>query len=457
MPPLRPASAADPAEARAFLDARPETAWIEVFVTDLCGVARGKRLRRHELAALYRGGRPLPGSLLGLDITGRDVEEAGLLWETGDADLLCWPLPGRLQPKPWGGPDQAQVLGSLHGRDGGPADGDPRQVLARVLERFRPLGLTPVVAVELEFYLFEAASAAAGRPQPPGGLPEDPQPCHLADLDCLEPFLADLYAGAEAMGLPLGALLSEAGPGQLEAVLLHRDDALRAADEAVLYKRLVKGTARRHGLVASFMAKPYAELPGNGMHLHLSLADAAGRNAFAFDGAAPPPLLLQALGGLKACMPASVALLAPNANSYRRFALRSYAPASADWGLDNRSLALRVTAGPAESRHIEHRLAGADANPYLGLAALLAGALHGIGTELDPGPPVEGDGYRLAAGRPLPNDWAAALRALRADEVLAGFLGARSLEIFLAIKQTERERFEAVPTERDLAWYLRDA
>jgi len=447
----------DPAEAAAFLDAHPEVQWIEVFVTDFCGVPRGKRLRRHELEAAFRNGRPLPGSLLGLDITGRDVEEAGLLWETGDADALGWPVPGRLLAKPWGDRGQAQAILTMKLRDGRPADGDPRQVLARAVERFADLGLTPVVAVELEFYLFDRDSVAALRPRPPKGLSMAPQPCALTDLDRLEGFVAALYAGAEALGLPLGALISEAGPGQLEAVLRHRADALRAADEAVLYKRLVKGVAADHGLVASFMAKPYAELPGNGMHLHLSLADAEGRNQFAFADSEPPAALRHALGGLKALMPASLALLAPNANSYRRFAAGSYAPLTADWGLDNRSLALRVTAGAPETRHIEHRLAGADANPYLSLAALLIGALHGLEGALDPGAPVSGDGYRRATGSRLPADWASALRALEASDALVEGLGRRSLEIYGTIKRVERARFEAVPTERDHAWYLADA
>ncbi len=154
-----------PAEAETFLAAHPEVEAFHCFLTDLSGVQRGKVLRREELAKAFQDGRPLPGSILGLDITGADVEETGLVWEDGDADRVCWPVPGSLRPMPWGEVPSAQFILTMHEADGGGSPGDPRHVLARVIERFQPLGLTPVAAVELEFYLMDRESAQAGRPR----------------------------------------------------------------------------------------------------------------------------------------------------------------------------------------------------------------------------------------------------------------------------------------------------
>ena len=451
----------DAREATKYLAAHPEVRAIHACLTDLSGVARGKVLRPVELERAFTEGRPLPGSILGLDITGADVEETGLVWDDGDADRLCWPVPGTLVPQPWAAEPSAQFLITMHEADGAGSPGDPRHALARVIERFKPLGLTPVAAVELEFYLLDPAVLESGRPQPPvtagGARPSQLQAYLLQDLEDFAPFLDDLYRGGEAMGLPLRTLISEYAPGQLEVVLQHRADALRAADEAVLYKRLVKGTAQKHGFVASFMAKPYAALSGCGMHLHVSLADAEAGNVFADAAPEGGPLLRQAIGGLKATMAECMAIFAPGANSYRRFRANSYAPMAPTWGVNNRTVSLRVPAGPAETRHVEHRVAGADANPYVGLAAVLAGMHRGIVERLDPGPPVSGNGYAQRSESTLPRNWYAAIEAAAQSSFLADYLGPRTMEIYLAIKRAELDRFMSQPGPLDFAWYLRQA
>jgi glutamine synthetase len=446
-------------EAEAFLAKHPSTQAFALVFTDLCGVQRGKLLRRDEVLAAYRNGRFLPISIMSVDITGRDVEETGLIWETGDADQVAWPVAGTLVPVPWAAEESAQFLVSIRDGDGRPCIAEPRNVLARVVERFAALDLTPVAAIELEFYLMDRAAALAGRPQPPRGLVNEARPRHfhaylLQDLDDFAPFFRDLYAMAEAQGLPVKTLISEYSPGQVEITLLHRADALRACDEAILFKRLVKALADRHGMIASFMAKPYAQYSGSGMHVHTSLTSRDGGNAFAAEEPAANPLLLHAVGGLKATMAEGLAIFAPNANSYRRFRKRSYAPVAPNWGVNNRTVSIRIPAGPPAQRHIEHRPAGADANPYLVLAAVLAGMHHGIAARLDPGAPAEGNAY-LQPAPAMPTNWFAAIEALRASTVLRDYLGERLVDIFCTIKEAEADRFFAEPQRQDFDWYLR--
>ena len=459
----RAAAIADPAEARAFLDANPEIRFVEVIFTAMSGVPRGKRLRRHELLAIYENGRFLPGSVLVCDVTGRDVESTGLVWEDGDADRVAWPAPGTLVRAPWLGDDTAQVLTSMYELDRTPNDLDPRHVLARVIERFAADGLTPVVACELEFYLLEGARQAGAPPRlaAPDGHPAPTQ--HgvygLRELEDFAPFLRELWDTADVQGVPLEAAISEYAPGQLELTLHHGPDALRAADEAVIYKRLAKGVATRQGLEASFMAKPFAEASGSGLHLHVSVLDGKGDNIFAAEAPEGTPALRHAIGGLKALLAESLAIFAPNANSYRRFRPNSYAPVAPTWGVNNRTVSLRVPAGPPASRHIEHRVAGADANPYLALAALLAGVHHGLTHKIDPGPPVQGDGYAAAAASQerLPGHWFAAVDLFVDSAVLKDYLGARFVDMFAAVKRAEQDRFNEVVSPLDYDWYLKNA
>ena len=454
---------ADPAEARAFLEANPDIRFVELIFTAMSGVPRGKRLRRHELIPVYENGRFLPGSVLVCDVTGRDVESTGLVWEDGDADRVAWPAPGTLVRAPWLGDDTAQVLTSMYELDRTPNDLDPRHVLARVIERFAADGLTPVVACELEYYLLDGVREAGAPPRlaaPAGGLaPTQHGVYGLRELEDFAPFLRELWETADVQGVPLEAAISEYAPGQLELTLHHGPDALRAADEAVMYKRLAKGVAARQGLEASFMAKPFAEASGSGLHLHVSVLGAGGDNIFAAESPEGTPALRHAIGGLKTLLAESLAIFAPNANSYRRFRPNSYAPVAPTWGVNNRTVSLRVPAGPPASRHIEHRVAGADANPYLALAALLAGVHHGLTHKIDPGPPVHGDGYAAAAASQerLPGHWYAAVDLFAASDVLKDYLGERFVDMFAAVKRAEQDRFNEVVSPLDYDWYLKNA
>lgn len=451
--------AADPSEGRAFLEAHPEIEFFEVFFTGLSGVPRGKRLRRHELMAVYEYGRFLPGSITVVDVTGRDVEETGLVWEDGDADRRARPVPGGIVKAPWLGADVAQVMTSLHELDGAINALDPRAVLARVVDRFHDDGMVPVVACELEFYLADGRRGRDGSLRLPAGTSQNTQVYGLPEIEESASFLRDLWSTADTQNVPLEGVISECAPGQLELTLKHRPDALRAADDAVTYKRLAKGVAKKHGNTVTFMAKPWSDRAGSGFHLHVSVNDHADTNLMADEAAEGAPLLRHAIGGMKALLAESMAIFAPGMNSYRRFRANSYAPTAPTWGINNRTVALRVPAGNAPSRHIEHRVAGADANPYLAVATMLAGVHHGIVNKIDPGPPVAGDGYAAAAkmGGLLPTNWFDSVRAFEKSDILRDYLGSHFVDMYATVKRVEQERYFAEVAHLDYDWYLHNA
>jgi len=448
---------ADGAELATFLARYPDVQQVQIFITDPSGVPRGKAVRREELVRIFDSGRQVAGSILGLDITGQDVDDTGLVWDTGDADMCARPIAGTLVRAPWLAAPTAQLMLTMFDGRGAPAAADPRHCLVRVLERFAAEGLRPVVACELEFYLLREEG---GRLSPAGGgragERQKIDAYSLQRLDDLAPVFDEIYRAADAQGLPTETLMSEYSPGQFEITLHHRDDALRAVDEAVMFKRAVRGAAQKHGLVACFMAKPFTARAGSGLHVHVSVNDARGVNVFASDDPAGTPELRHAIAGMKQTMAESMAVFAPNANSYRRFVSESYAPVAPIWGINNRSVSLRVPAGPAVSRHVEHRIAGADANLYLAVASVLAAAAHGLERRLDPGPPVSGNGYALPMKQELPRTWREALDGAASSDFLASALSPEFVKVFLAIKEQEFTRFSAEVSDLDYAWYLRN-
>ena len=448
------------AEAQAFLEKNPDITSIQVIWTDMCGVARGKVLRRDELVPAWKDGRFMPISALVLDITGQDVPETGLVFDEGDRDMLLWPVPESLVRIPWMPEPTAQYLASVHDLDGTPHYADPRNALEAIVKRFQTeLNMTPVGAVELEFFLMDRASAIAGEPRAPKSLINEHRPQHyqayyLQDLEDFQPFFTDLYAYCDAQGLPAKTLISEYAPGQMEIVLRHRADVLKACDEGIMLKRVIKATAEKHGMVATFMAKPYAQWTGSGMHIHVSLGDEQGNNLFATDDPTTNELMMNAVGGLKAAMAESMLIFAPNANSYRRFRRNSYAPVSASWGINNRTVSIRIPAGAANACHIEHRPSGADANPYLVMAAILAGMHYGITEKSDPGNPVVGNGYEKRA-KYIPGNWFDAIDAFWRASILKEYFGKPFVDTYCTVKEVEADRFYAEPTRRDFEWYLR--
>ena len=452
------------AEATAFLEAHPEIEAFDIVLTDANGVGRGKILRRHELMGVYENGRHMPISILGLDITGEDVHETGLIWGSGDGDLRAWPIPGTLVPLHGTNPPRGQVLMAMYHLDGQAMTSDPRHALARQVEALAAKGLHPAGAFELEFFLLANERDADGKVQPANAVLDGrrsgkTEVYSVDHLHGMEPLFSDIYAAAKAQGIPAETVISEYAPGQYELTLNYRKGVMRAADDLVMLKRLVRMQARRHGVTACFMAKPIEKYAGSGMHFHVSLLDGAGKNVFTETMPGTwSPLLLHALGGLAETMAESMLVFAPHANSWRRFVSQSYAPVAPTWGVNNRSVALRVPAGEARNRRIEHRPSGVDANPYLVAATILAGVAKGLEEKLNPGAEVTGNGYEAAgeAKSKMPVDWRAAIDAARGSSFLATALGPDLHKTFVEIKWAEYLRVARTVSELDYHLYLHE-
>ncbi|QYK40807.1 MAG: glutamine synthetase [Paracoccaceae bacterium] len=448
-------------EAEAFLAAHPEVEAIDLVLHDANGIGRGKIIRRHELAGFYRNGRHLPISILGLDICGEDVHETGLIWDKGDGDLRAWPVPGTLKPLHGTTPARAEVFMCMYDLDGTPMTSDPRHALARQVQAMAAEGLHPAGAFELEFFLLANERGPDGRVQPArdvldGRASRKTEVYSVDHLHGMLPLFSDIYAGAAKAGITAETLISEYAPGQYELTLHYREDVMQAADDLMRLKRIVRAQARAHGVTACFMAKPVEQYAGSGMHFHVSLLDGAGRNVFVeAEEGAWSDTIRHAIGGLRATMGESMLVYAPHANSWRRFAAQSYAPVSPTWGVNNRSVALRIPAGDIRARRIEHRPAGVDANPYLVAATVLAGIRKGLADRIDPGPETTGNGYDTPADAPpIPRDWRAAIEAAQGSEFLRSALGDDMHRTFCAIKAAEYARVARTIADVDYDLYL---
>lgn len=439
-------------EARAFLEAYPDVQAIDIVLSDLHGIGRGKIIRRHELESLFTSGRGMPASLFAQDVSGDDVAGAITVMQDGGGDSRCWPVPQTLGYQTATG--RGLVLLQMEDATGAPHPLDPRHALLAQIARAQAMGFTAMGALELEFYLVDQSRDAEGRPQPARapmtGRHLTATNCMSVDeLDEMAPFFDAVYEGAAALDLPLESLISEYAAGQFELTLRYCELA-RAADDIVRAKRLLRTTARRFGMEACFMSKPFSHSSGSGMHLHLSLADGAGANVFADPSeGALSEVMLQAIGGIRSSMAASMLVLAPVLNSWRRFAGTVYSPASNTWGYEDRNVALRIPAGGAKSRHFEHRVAGVDANPYLVATIVLGAALDGIAARTGPGP----EGANGAAGYPpMPAGWGDAIAQFGDSAQMQSLLGAPLHQLFTAVKRGEHDALAVTVT--DLEWQL---
>ncbi len=438
-----------------------ECEFIEAFIIDVNGVPRGKWLQPDKAKALLGTGIAMPRSAYLLDIWGRDIVEGGIAYDTGDPDGLCVAVPHSITRMGWAKGNAAQAMLTMREADGSIFYLDPRGVLARVLDRYTAAGLTPALGVELEFYLVDPGHTG-GQPIAPRGADESGwkgwqiDAVGLGEMNDYEPVLLEMMATARQQEITLETLVSESGPGQFEVTLKYSTDALRVADSATLFKRTIKQVARKHGLTATFMAKPYGNWAGSGMHVHMSVLDKLGKNIFVGTEARASDVLYHALGGIVQAMPDTMLTLAPHSNSYRRFAPGVHAPTYGDWGHDNRLAAVRViTADPAASR-IEHRVAGADCNPYLAFASLLGTALDGIETKADPGPETFGHTRSSQAPR-LPIAWSGAVDQFANSAHIAGIFGAEFQKYFTACKRQEISEFRRRISDVEIDAYLKTA
>ena len=447
-------------ELEALLEQYPDTRFMELLAPDMVGVMRGKRIGAEDFSKPFAGGLNYCASAVAMDTKGSCFQTAGYGWDDGDPDVRAIAVPGTLAPVPWASQPTAQVILTLQDLEGKPYFMDPREVLSRTVKILNDSGLYPVMATELEFYLVEhdGDTFQPRFPRIPGsdlkqtGL----QFSVFEDLDEADDFLSDLDTICQAQNIPAGAALSEYAPGQFEVNLQHVDDPALACDHALLLKRAVKAAARINDLAATFMAKPFSSWSGSGLHMHISLVDENGNNVFAGESKDGPwhDKLRHAIGGMGEAMAESMAVFAINANSYRRYGMNSYVPSTPNWGPNHRDLSMRIPLSSDKNRRVEHRVSGADANPYLAAAAILAGMHHGITNKVEPEKMIQ-EREPVDDEVTLPVTWPNALDAYDAGKILPKYFGKKYHDLYGTCRREECSRFNSEVTNKDYEWYLR--
>jgi len=430
---------------------------IDVLTVDWHGNLRGKWIPASQEKKVLNGEVRLPLSTQAQDIWGEDRDQlTGLSLSVGDPDGVCVPTDAMMEIQPWNPPSR-QILTTMHDLEGIPSEFDCRALLSALLQRFKAQGWHPVVAVELEFYLLDASTRQSGKPCIPqqlciAGKPKELQLYDPRVMQRAEPLLSRIQRYANAQSIPAETIISEFGPGQFEINLAHRNNALQAADDAVRFKRLVDQAAFEEDMVASFMAKPYGEHGGSGQHVHVSILDDQGHNLFD-PGDKDPERLMHAVAGLLDSMAELQLIFAPNANSYRRLQPDNFAPARCDWGYDHRGVAVRLPEIRGAAARIEHRVAGADANPYLVLIAILGGILQGLerGSLPDSEPLLPG---QQPSAPFLTHDWLTAVDKLETSSLGSRLLGERFCRTYCTIKRHEAQTFSRHVSDIELDTYL---
>lgn len=443
-----------------FLKKNPDIDAVDLLIADLNGVIRGKRIASKALENVYKNGVYFTTSLFALDINGDTIEETGLGIIQGDGDSACYPIPKTLTTSPWQKQSMGQLLLTMVDGNDKPVFANPRHVLSQILERFNVLKFTPVVAVELEFYLLDNRRDGKRRPQPPisketGKRENNTQVYSIDNLDDYGDLLSDVSSAAKEQGIPVYTAVAENAPGQFEINLKHEANPLSACDNAILLKRLIKGVAKKHGMQATFMAKPYSDLAGNGMHIHMSMLDEKGNNVFSNSKDIIGSKTLQyAIGGLTTTMNDFMSVFCPNANSYRRFQPNLFVAMAPTWGVDNRTVAVRIPTSHESAKRIEHRISGADANPYLVVSALLAGIHYGISNKINPPKISTGDS---SVDHPsfLTFNMIESLNSFANSSVANEYFGQSFCEHYRIFKTIEMERFDKHVTPIELDWFLR--
>ncbi|WP_204113958.1 glutamine synthetase family protein [Shimia biformata] len=438
-----------PEPAREYLDGK-RLDEVECIISDLPGIARGKAVpaKKFERQAHFH----LPDSIFFQTITGGWGEAAG---DDGfiERDMILRPDLSTATAAPWTADWTLQVIHDAYDIDGDPIECAPRNVLKRVVEMYRKKGWEPVVAPEMEFYLVARNIDPAKAIEPMMGRSGRPaaarQAYSMTAVDEFGPVIDDIYDFAEAQGIEIDGITQEGGAGQLEINLLH-GDPVTLADQVFYFKRLIREAAMRHNCYATFMAKPISDEPGSAMHIHHSVVDReTGRNIFAGPQGGDTSAFFHFIGGLQNHLPASIAVLAPYVNSYRRYVREHAAPINLEWGRDNRTTGIRIPISSPAARRVENRLAGMDVNPYLGIAVSLACGYLGLIEKKRPDEQFRGDAYE--GEEDIPREFGAALDLFDEAKALHEVLGPEFARVYSIVKRTEYEEFLGVisPWERE--------
>ncbi|NBA93875.1 glutamine synthetase family protein [Pseudomonas sp. R5(2019)] len=438
-------------EVRAFRAQHPQVRYVDLIALDIPGHFYGKRYPMDMLEKVAAGAPlKLPQNCVLLGVQGGLHPIGDYCFADGDPDAPRRLIPGTLKPVRWEGEPLAQMLISSDGT-AAPIEFEPREVLARVIERLARRGIRPVVAFELEFYLFDRA-LKSGLPQFPRDAytdDQDDQPnMHIERLSRFSSVLHEMVEAANEQGVPANVITAELGPGQFEINFAHSDDALSAADWSALFCRSTRGVALKHGHRASFISKPYLDAPGSGMHVHVSLYDEAGNNLLAANEQRP---LRHAVAGCLELLPHCMPIFAANHNAFRRYGAMVNAASRASWGFEDRDACIRIPESDPRNLRLEHRLAGADANPYLVLAAILTGMEYGLDQAREPIAPLN---ENRQSGIDFPKDMLSAVAAMRLHPAVNAGLGSEFVMVYCENKRQDHLAFMNEVSAREYRWFL---
>ena len=420
---------------------------VECIIPDMNGVQRGKVLPAKKfLGSVKDGTLRIPGSIFTVTINGEYPEDIGHIIPEYDPDQIMVPDASTICEAPGFTTPTAYVICDAFDQAGVPTAIAPRMILKRVLKLYEDKGWKPIVAPEVEFYLVSKNIDPDFPLVPPSGRSGRPetasQPYGLEALGEFEEIIDHIYDFCEKAGLDIDTMIHESGAAQLEVNFVH-GDPLRLADEVLLFKRIVRQVALEHGVYATFLAKPMSDQPGSAMHIHQSVLDAAtGKNIFSLSNGKDSALFRSYIAGLARLLPQVAPMFAPNVNSFRRMRPDSDAPINVQWGSDNRSCGLRIPMSDGKNRRIENRLPGADANPYLAMAASLVCGYVGMVERMVPPKSVSGSAYNRA--RTLPRTLEAALDRFSHCKPVKALLGQDFFEVFYAIKECELFNYQSV-------------
>ena len=419
---------------------------VECMVPDMNGIVRGKVLPAAKLVKTVRDGAlRIASSIIIVTLTG-DYPEDPDIAPFQDPDMTLVPDPASLRIAPYFKVPTAVVIADPYDRNFEAIAIYPRNLLKKVLGLYADKGWKPIVAPEIEFFLTSINTDPDIPLKPPvgrnGRAETASEPYGLDAINEFEEIIDRIYDHSEKAGIDLDTMIHEAGAAQLEINFNH-GDPLALADQVLLFKRIVRQVALENGMYATFMAKPMDDQPGSAMHIHQSVVDlASGANLFAEPDGADSALFRSHVAGLQQHLPQIALMFAPNVNSFRRMRPAHDAPINVQWGVDNRSCGLRVPISDPQNRRIENRLPGADANPYLSMAASLVAGYIGMIEDAEPRAQIEGSAYRLA--RTLPRTLNEALDRFNHARGVRALLGEPFFAAYAAIKLAELEAYQVV-------------
>lgn len=426
-----------------YLQRYPNTRHVEICLHDLNGHVRGKRIDVACLKNVVQG-TYFPLSIYAMSLDGEVIEETGIGKSIGEPDYLCKPILGSLQPCVLNPEFNAQLFLTMKDDHHQDCQLEPRNILKKILRELHDKNFYPCMSAELEFYLFDSNEEVNG---------DKTYLTQCFDVNAQDKYqevLDEIERIALLQGNQITGIVSESSSGQYEINIQHSGDILKLCDQIMMLKRTIKQVAVKYRLHASFLAKPDMHKAGSGMHFHMSILNQDQQNIFSAKNSSLPSLqLLKAISGLIALLPPSMAVLAPNVNSFRRFKAGNHVPLEASWGVNNRNVAIRIPCSDSENRRLEYRVAGADCNPYLTAAIILIGALHGLTQNLEI--PQQASQIKV---KPLllSTNQPDALARFHSDPVLQKYIGKKFIELWFTVKHAEYQHIYSQITPIEQHW-----